>query len=564
MKFSQMEYKQVDFPSYQEKSQKILSQFRNSASAAEQVDSLGQFYRLEDEYVTMSSLSYIRNSVNTADPFYAKEKEYYDENGPKFEALSMNFYKALVDSPYRAELTEKLGPLLFQNAEIALKSFDDRLIGDMAEENRLKTQYTNLIASASIKFAGKTLNLSQLGYYMNSSERETRKSAYAARTEFFLKNERELDDIYDKLVKLRDKMAKKLGYKNYIELGYLRMMRNSYKPEDVAAFRQSVKEKIVPLTRRLHEKQRQRLGLDQLMYYDEKTLFPGGNPLPHGTPEEIFQNGKKMYHEMSRQTGEFIDFMIGNGLFDVLGRANKAAGGYCIALPDYQSPFIFANFNGTHDDINVLTHEAGHAFEFYLARDVYPAYREPTNDAAEIHSMSMEFFCWPWTPLFFGNKAEQYHYLHLFEAIVFIPYGCAIDEFQHIVYQNPEMTPAERRQAWKKLEEAYLPHLNFGGDPFFGNGGTFLRQLHVFEYPFYYIDYCLAQTCALEFWEMSRKEKSAAWEKYLKLCRMAGTKVFNGLVAGAGLRSPFDPACVDSIAKTVEGWFDSFDESLLQ
>lgn len=559
-----MEYKRVEYDKYAAESGGLLASFHAAPSAEAQLAAAKHIFALQDRYLTMSTLSYIRHTVNTADPFYSAENDYYDENGPRFESLRVDFLKALTGSPHRTALEKTLGSLLFSNAQMALRAFDNRIIDDMAEENRLQSRYTKLIASAQIDFGGKKNNLSQLGYFMNSGDRQTRREAYRARTAFFMAHAQELDEIYDSLVKVRDRMAKKLGFRDFVELGYLRMTRNSYTPEDIAAFRRQVVEKIVPLTQEIYEKQRRRLGVDELMFYDEKVLFADGNPLPEGTPDEIFENGKRMYHEMSPETGEFIDFMLQNELFDVLGRANKAAGGYCTLLPDFRSPFIFANFNGTHDDIGVLTHEAGHAFEYYLARDVYPpAYRDTTADAAEIHSMSMEFFCWPWTKLFFGKNAEKYHYLHLTEALTFIPYGCAVDEFQHRVYENPGMTPEERKQTWTKLEKIYLPHLRFGDDPFFGKGGTWQRQLHIYEYPFYYIDYCLAQTCALEFWSLSLKDRGAAWQKYLRYSGFAGTKTFSGLLEAAGLHSPLKSGTLDEIAAAAKEWFDHFDESVL-
>lgn len=564
MTFEQMKYVRTDYDGYKAQAEKLFEEFEGAASAEEQLKIVKGIFALQDEYLTMTTLCMIRHTVNTADQFYSDENDYYDENSPKFEALQIRFFKLLLASRFKDALEKELGNLLYRNADIAVKSFDERLIDDMAEENRLKTRYTKLIASAQIEFDGKKVNLSGLGFYMNSHDRDIRRRAYAARSDFFLEHGEELDEIYDKLVKVRDKMAKAIGCKNYVELGYLRMTRNSYDAEQVKNFRDAVKAKIVPLAQELYKKQRERLDVDTLMFYDVGTVFKDGNPLPIGTPEEIFENGKKMYHEMSAETGEFIDFMLQNGLFDVLGRDNKAAGGYCTLIPDYRAPFIFANFNGTHDDIGVLTHEAGHAFEFYTARNIYPpTYRETTADAAEIHSMSMEFFCWPWTKLFFGEKADKFHYLHLAESVTFIPYGCLVDHFQHEVYEHPEMTPAERKECWHKLEKEYMPHLNYGDDPYFGKGGTWQRQLHIYEYPFYYIDYCLAQTCALQFWSKSLADRKAAWADYVKLCRLGGTKAFTGLVEEAGLLNPFTPEALDHIASTARQWFDSFDESKL-
>lgn len=565
MKFHDMPYQRVEYDSYRAAFEKALDVFLKAGSADAQLEAAKDVFKLRDTLTTMSSLCFIRHTVNTTDAFYAAENDYYDQTNPKFEELNNRFYKALHDSPYRPALEKALGALLFQNIAISLNSFDEKIIGDMAEENRLCSEYQKLIASAQIAFDGRTLNLSQLGAYFESPDRAVRKAATARRSEFFLSHADELDKIYDQLVHVRDKQAKALGFPNHTPLGYLRMTRNSYTREQVEAFRKLVQTEIVPIAAELRRKQKERLGLSTLYFYDEALQFSDGNPKPQGTPAEIFENGRKMYRELSPETGEFFDFLLQNELFDALGRKGKAAGGYCTDLPDYKSPFIFANFNGTSEDISTLTHEAGHAFQSYLSKDNFPPeYRSPTYEACEIHSMSMEFFTWPWMELFFGKSADRYRYMHLGGALLFLPYGCAVDEFQHIMYDHPDMTPAERKTAWLELEKVYLPGTRYDGDGFFGKGGRWQRQSHIYERPFYYIDYCLAQTCALEFWALMQKDRKAAWQKYLALCKLGGKDTFTGLLGQVGLETPFDPACLRAVANAAKSFIDDFDESKLQ
>ncbi|MFT8887798.1 MAG: M3 family oligoendopeptidase [Ethanoligenens sp.] len=565
MKFHDMPYTRVDYDAYRADFEQALDTFTKAGSADAQLEAAKAVFKLRDTLWTMSRLCFIRHTVDTTDAFYAAENDYYDETNPKFDELNNRFYKALDASPYRAELEKTLGSLLFQNIGISLRSFDEKIMGDMAEENRLCSTYQKLIASAQIEFDGKTLNLSQLGAYFESLDRTVRKAAMAKRSEFFLAHQEELDTIYDQLVHVRDKQAKTLGFANYTPLGYLRMTRNSYTREQVEAFRHLVKTEIVPIATELRQKQKTRLGLDPLYFYDETLQFANGNPKPQGTPEEIFQNGQKMYRELSEETGHFFDFMLQNELFDALGRKGKAAGGYCDELVDYKAPFIFANFNGTFDDISTLTHEAGHAFQFYMSRDNFPPeYRSPTLESCEIHSMSMEFFTWPWMNLFFGENADRYRYMHLGGALLFLPYGCAVDEFQHIVYDHPDMTPDERKDAWMKLEETYQPGIQYDGDAFFGKGGRWQRQSHIYERPFYYIDYCLAQTCALEFWALMQKDRKTAWQKYLTLCKLGGKDTFTGLLGQVGLDTPFDATCLKTVAGAAKAFIDGFDERKLQ
>ncbi len=555
MTFSELPYRRIDIQEYRGRFAKALDTFRNAADTQAAKDALKACYDLRNAYFTTESLAYIRYTMDTTDAFYSDEHDYYDANRPQAEEMEHEFGLALLASKHRKGLEDAYGTLLFRNTEIALKGFDKAIMDDMAEENRLTSQYTRLIASAQIEFDGKTLNISQLGYYMDSADREVRKKAYRARSDFFAQHARELDEIFDGLVKNRTQQARKLGYKNFVELGYLRRGRNCYGSAEVKAFRELVKKTLVPINRKLYEKQRERLGLDTLYFYDEETVFPDGNPRPQGTADEIFEKARAMFRELSPETGRFFDFMLEHKLFDVEGRRGKAAGGYCTELPDYKFPFVFINDNGTHEDISTLAHESGHAFQYFQSRDIYPPdYVQPTMETAEIHSISMEFFTWPWMESFFGKDADRYRTMHITKALQFIPYGCAVDEFQHIVYENPELTPAERKQAWQRLEHDYLPQLNYGDDPFFGAGGRWQRQLHIYELPFYYIDYCLAQTCALEFWAMAQKEGSAAFAPYLKLCGLGGTDTFTGLLKQVGLASPFEPQCLELVAREAEKW----------
>lgn len=556
MVFSKMEYKRIDYDKSREAFETILNEFKAADTVEAQLAAIRRYFDFKIEIESMTTIANIRHTINTLDKFYSAENDYYDETSPKFEAFQKEFNKVITTSKFRPELEKKLGGLLFKNAEINLKTLDEKIIPDMVEENKLTSEYQNLIASAQIDFDGKKNNLSQLQFYMNSPDREIRKQAFQKRTEFFMENSEKLDEIYDQLVKVRTRMAQKLGYKNYVELGYYRMTRNCYGVREVEKFHEFVKKYIVPFCSRLYEEQRKRLGLDKFQFYDEKVFFKEGNPLPKGTADEMFAAGKRMYHEMSKETGEFIDFMLDNELFDVLGRKGKAAGGYMTFVFKYKEPFIFANFNGTHDDVDVLTHEAGHAFESYLAKDIYPTdYIWQTSDGCEVHSMSMEFFAWPWTKLFFGDDADKYHYLHLAGSLQFIPYGSAVDEFQQKVYENPEMTPRERKELWKELEKEYLPLLDYDNDPFFGEGGLWQRQLHIYLYPFYYNDYCLAQLCALQFWALSLKNRDEAWKKYLDYCHIAGTQTFLDAIKSVGIQSPFEESTIKAILNSADEWF---------
>jgi M3 family oligoendopeptidase len=553
MKFKEMPYKRIDLEKVKQEFEDIMTQFKEAKDGEEQFELHKKMYELTDEVGTLITIAQIRHDIDTTDEFYEKEQAYYDEIVPLIQNMQVEYQKLTYESQYRAYLEEKIGKVAFKNMELSLKSFDEKLIPLMQEENALTSSYDKLIASAKIDWEGEELNLSLLRKYLTSKDRETRKKAAEKYTQFFLDNADELDSIFDKLVKNRTEQGKLMGYDNYLELGYYRMNRNSYDKDMVKNFREQVKKYFVPFAEKLHEKRRQRLGLEKLSWIDEEVSFVEGNPEPIGTPEEIMAAGKKMYEDLSDETKEFFNFMTENELFDVLGRKTKKAGGYMTYLPVYKSPFIFANFNGTSGDVDVMTHECGHAFQGYLSGfDPIREHADITMETAEIHSMSMEFFTEPYMELFFGDRTKDYLEMHLEEAAAFIPYGCMVDEFQHIVYENPELTPSERHAAWKKLEEEYKPHLDFEGNPFFGKGGYWQKQLHIFDYPLYYIDYCLAQTCAFQYKAWMDENYKEAWESYLKLCKLSASDFFTNMIVEVGLKSPFEDGCMEDVVTKLE------------
>ncbi len=550
MKFHEMPYERVDFTKVEAQIKELMADFNAAKSGEEQFEVHKRFYKLVDEVNTLITIAHIRHDVDTADEFYNKEQEYYDEQGPVFSNLIVTYQKQMYESPFREYLEGVIGEVAFKNMELSLKSFDEKLIPLMQEENMLTSEYDKLIASAKIDWEGDTLNLSLLRPFLTNEDRNLRQLAWDKYAAFFDDNGEKLDEIYDKLVKNRDAQAKQMGYQNYLELGYYRMNRNCYGVEEVENFRKQIKEYFVPFAEELHERRKERLGLEKISYIDEDVYFLQGNPAPIGTPEQIMKNGQKMYSELSEETKEFFDFMMENELFDVLGRKTKRAGGYMTYLPKYESPFIFANFNGTSGDVDVITHECGHAFQGYLSgKDPIREHADITMETAEIHSMSMEFFAGKWMELFFGDRAKDYRAMHIESSAAFIPYGCMVDEFQHIVYENPDLTPKERNEAWAKLEKEYKPHLDFGDCKRFALGGFWQKQLHIYDYPLYYIDYCLAQTCAMQYKVMMDENMEKAWESYLKLCKLSASDFFTNMLPEVGLVNPFEDGAISAMVE---------------
>ncbi len=564
MKFSEFKYERPNYEENKERFVEIVRKIHKSSTYKEQKEYIQELNKLRNNIETMYTICSIRNSINTEDKFYEEETNYWDEYSPLYEELNSLFYKEVVNSKFKKNLELDYGKQFVSICEYSLKSFSSDIINDLQEENKLCSEYTKLLASAKIDFEGEVRNLSGLGPFMLSKDRDMRIKASKAYYRFFEENEDKFDELFDSLVKVRNNIAKKLKFNNFVELGYIRMMRTDYNADMVKNFRKQVLEYIVPVANELYKRQANRLNLDKLTYVDENFEFLSGNATPKGNPEYIIENGKKMYSELSKETGEFFDFMLENELMDLVTKKSKASGGYCTYIPDYKSPFIFSNFNQTADDIDVLTHEAGHAFQLYMSTWIdMPEINFPTYESCEIHSMSMEFITWPWMELFFKEDSDKYKFTHLSSAIKFIPYGIVVDEFQHYIYENPSMSKEERKKIWRDLEKKYLPHKNYKGCDILEKGCWWFKQGHIFKNPFYYIDYTLAQICSLQFWKKMREDKVKGWDDYINICKVGGTKSFLYIVEIGNLKSPFKDGCVESVINTIKEYLDSIDDTKL-
>ena len=567
MKFKDIIYERPDMDAIKEQFKSYTEKLKNASSYEEAKKVFIEQDACMRHVATIQTVANIRRDINTKDAFYDAESKYWDNIMPQMQEYLQQFTIALLESPYRKDFEKDYGDLMFINAEIDLKSFDPQLIPDMQEENKLASQYEDLLASAQVDFEGKKYTLSQMMPFKNDMDDTRRLAAWKADGQWYKDHQEDLDEIYDKLVHLRDGMGKKLGYEGYTTLGYYRMGRNCYTKEDIEKFRNAVQKYVVPVAAEVFRKQAERIGKSYpLSFADAQIEFRSGNPKPQGTSDDVVKAGTKFYDELSPVTSEFFHTMLDGEWMDLLSTEGKRGGGYCTSLFDYEVPFIFANFNGTQGDVEVVTHEAGHAFEGWLNRNRVPMnYIWPTMEACECHSMSMEFFAEGWADDFFGKDAKKYLYSHLAGALKFIPYGTMVDHFQHIVYEKPDMTPAERHAAWKELEGIYRPWLKMDGDiPFWSEGESWQFKHHIYSSPFYYIDYCLAQTIALVFWSMIQEDRNKAWDYYMAYTEQGGTKTFTNLLKDAGLPSPFDENTLKDVCAKAEKFLNEFNMEDMQ
>ncbi|WP_215147178.1 M3 family oligoendopeptidase [Exiguobacterium sp. s91] len=562
--FSEITYVRPDLALLETSMNQAIARLTEATQVDEANAAITEINTLRNQFETASQLVEIRHTIDTRDTFYETEQGFFDEASAIYQGYVSSYYQALTTHPLRSELEQTQGKQLFLIAEASLKTFSEEIIPKLQEENRLSSEYTKLMSSAQIEFDGKTLNLSQFGPYLQSPDRDVRKAASEARYGYLNEHGEAIDTIYDKLVRIRTEIAKTLGFPSFVELGYARMLRVDYNQSMVEQYREQIRETIVPLATQLKERQQRRIGVDQLYYYDEGFAFKSGNATPKGEESFIIEGGKKMYAEMSPETNEFFNYMLDREALDLTAKPGKAGGGYCTYIADEKLPFIFSNFNGTAGDIDVLTHEVGHAFQVYESRHLTaPESAFPTYEACEIHSMSMEFFAYPWMEEFFGEETAKYKFNHLAGSVTFLPYGVAIDEFQHVIYNQPELTPAERRDAWRTIEKKYLPHRDYEANDYLDSGAWWHQQGHVFGSPFYYIDYTLAQVCAFQFYAWMEQDREAAWKSYLDLCRAGGSESFLTLVERAGLKSPFAPGTVEAAVAPVKAYLEQADDLVL-
>ena len=554
MKVSQIPYQRYTIEQAQAAFAQFTELYRSARNADDVISARKNIEQMNKDIGTANALAYIRFSLNTKDAFYQGEMEYYDNAGPIFAQIGAQYAKMMLECPFRGELEQKLNPQIFKHYEISQKAFADCIIEDMQQENATVTEYNKFMGALTIELDGEQLPLSVVRGKLDDADRAVRKKAAIAIGLGLEKHAQELDSFYDKLVKIRTTMAKKMGYGSYVELGYYRMARIDYDVNAIRVFRDNVKKDIVPAVLALKEGVAAELGIDKIHFYDDDVYLSGPAPTPIGDKSQIFEAAARMYNSMHPELGAFMACMQENEAFDVDAREGKLGGGYCCNIPSYEQPFIFANFNGTSGDIDVMTHEFGHALaDYYMTKEGDPELEVGGMETAECHSMSMEFFAWRYMDSFFGANADRYRYKHLLSALSFIPYGTMVDEFQENVYLNPELSPAQRKELWRSLEAKYRPYMSYEDVPYLRDGARWQYQMHIYESPFYYIDYCLAQTVALGFLVSLLEDYEGALSRYLAFVRTGGQKPFPETVKAAALASPFDVGALERMAQKVTG-----------
>ena len=462
--------------------------------------------------------------------------------------------RRLLADPDRDGLVVSAGAHAVRLWEADVGTFDPTIAEHLVEEGGLTARYTALTSSACLEVEGQVVNLSGLAPFAESLDRDVRHRAARAQWAFFAEHGAEFDALFDELVRLRDGMARDLGDESFTALGYRRMRRLDYDPVDVARYRDEIVAHVVPLVARLMEERRREHGWERLRAWDLPLVDPAGNPKPVGGLDMLVAAAQEAFDCMDPRLGDLHRTMEAGGFLDLETRPDKAPGGFCEAFATTGMPVIFANFTGTQDDIRVLVHEMGHAAQMHESR-TQPCfdYLSPTSEAAEVNAMALEMLVLPHAGLLVEEgAAERFGRVQLVSLLGLMCLCALGDHFQHEVYARPDASPAERHAMWHRLERCYAPWLDWGDLAYPAAGGAWQPVLHFFLLPFYFIDYALAQCCALQFWVRARHDPRGTMDDYMALAARGGSAPFDELVRSAGLRSPFEPGALAESVGEVE------------
>jgi M3 family oligoendopeptidase len=529
----------------------LVSKYEELGSRLEQANDPLEIFAawnaLRDQYATNRRLAEIRYTLDTRDDKRLSDKRFFDEQGPEIDELDTSFIQRILEHKGVRLISDRHGKRLLSLLQMKVRNFDPKVKEHLRRESELCTAYSKLSAGWLFDFEGERLNISKLQGYCLHPDRSKRHLAHMLRAEAYEKHGKDFDQIFDGLVRVRHEKAQILGYDSYTQFRYQEMGRFDYGPDAVALFRNDVLASVLPRIESSLKKQCQALGVDEVMYWDEEILDREGPPKPIGDEAALIQSAATMFSELSGESSQFFSEMLSLGLMDLEARDGKAFGGYCQSLPTPRRPFIFANFKATKDDVIVLAHECGHALQYCMSAHLgLEELRWPSMEAAEVHSFGMEYLSFPWMELFFAEEAERYRRLHLRNMMANLPAICAIDHFQHEVYAAPFCGSEKRHQMWKEIERIYHPHRNYGDLTYWNAGAFWQRILHTYELPFYYVDYALAQVCAMQMYAKAMKDHKAAWTDYLKLCKIGGSCAFTEFLQEGGLVSPFKKGMLET------------------
>jgi oligoendopeptidase F len=498
---------------------------------------------LNSAVAQVKNLRYIAMTCQTDDP--ARDAAYLEwvrEVEPRLKPFQNALREKYLDNPHRAGLPadryEVFDRLMANQREL----YREANIPRETELDELQQQYQKLRGAMTVEFQGQERTLEQMAPFLEETDRSLRQQAWELVARRRLADREALDDLFDRMVALRVAVAHEAGFASYTDYAYRARERFDYGVEEVARFRDAIEEVVVPLAIDIQRRRQQALGVDTLRPWDLSVDPLGRPPLrPFRDPGEFADGTRRIFDRVDPALGAEFGFLQGRGLLDLANRKGKAPGGYQTTLEEDRLPFIFMNAVGVDDDLRTLLHEGGHAFHALAARnEPLAAYREAPIEFCEVASMSMELLGGRDVDVFYSPDDAQRSYRQLLEGIVLIfPWIATVDAFQHEIYAHPEGDRHGRRAAWTGLLDRFGGIVDWSGYEE-ARASNWHRQLHIFLYPFYYIEYGIAQLGALGIWNRARQDRPGAIGAYRRALALGGSRPLPELFQAAGLRFAFD------------------------
>ncbi len=480
---------------------------------------------------------------------------------PKIQPYSDKLNRKLVECPFTSQLDPQKYFTYLRNVKKNIDLFREENIPITAELNVMQQQFGMISGKMTIDVNGQEYTLQQAAKFLEDADRGLRESVYRKISERRLQDKEALNDLFSTLLQKRHQVALNAGFANFRDYRFLELGRFDYSKEDCYQFHEAVKLHVMPLVNQLYAAKKQKLGLAELRPWDIEAEPAGTQPLrPFQTGAELTEKTIQCFQTMQGFFGDCLAKMREMGRLDLESRKGKAPGGYNCPLAETGAPFIFMNAAGTLDDVTTMVHEGGHAIHSFLSHELeLTGFKEYPTEIAEVASMSMELFSMDHWQVFFQEAEElkRAKEQQLERVITIFPWIATIDKFQHWAYENPEHTVVERAEKWLEiLNEFSSPEIDFSGLDGY-RLYSWHRQLHLFEVPFYYIEYGIAQLGAIGLWKQYKQDPEKAVSNYVNALRLGGTKTLPELFKAAGLQFDFSPAAIKDLMEFVKTELDS-------
>lgn len=500
---------------------------------------------------------YIRMTCDTTDEKLLGDFQFFaTEIEPKIAPINNDLNKKFIESPFTEKLDKDKYFIYTRGIKKALELFREENIPLQTQIQVEQQKYQAITGAMSVQLKGKEYTLEQASVFLKDTDRTLRQEAWEAITARRLQDKEKLDELFNLLLKLRHQVAINAGFENFRDYMFQALGRFDYTPHDCYKFHEAIEKEIVPILRDQSGFRKEALGLNELKPWDMDVDISGKPALrPFKTGQELIDKSIKCFQGLDSYIGERLEIMKANGFFDVESRKGKAPGGYNYPLAESGAPFIFMNSAGTFRDLTTMVHEGGHAVHTFISSTLeLNDFKHLPSEVAELASMSMELISMDKWDVFFDNpedlkraKKDQ-----LKDVLKTLPWVAVVDQFQHWIYTNPEHTTNERAEAWKRIFEPFGNNFTDWSEHPEALENLWQKQLHIFEVPFYYVEYGIAQLGAIAVWKNYKNDPAKGLKDYLEALKLGYTKTIKEIYETAGIEFNFSVSYVKELAEFVQ------------